>query len=440
MIPIQAPAHGPLPLPIREAGLHAEVATAARIDAISIILDMVCRITGMGFAAFARVTETHWIACNVRDTIGFGLSPGGELQVATTLCDSVRASREALAIDQVATDARYHRHPSPALYGFQSYISVPIIRADGSVFGTLSALDPRPAQVDTPETRSLFQLLAQLIAFHLDSEDRLAETRASLEHVQQQNYLREQFIAVLGHDLRNPLAAVGSGLRLLGKDRTWKRAAWEKVARANAAGTNTALDNAALDKAAAIICMMQRSVSRMSELVNYLLDFAREKLGDGMPLNRDVLAPLGPTLQSVVTELRATWPGRVIEAGFGPLDGIDCDHGRIGQLFANLLGNALAHGAADQAVRVEAVVQDNNFELAVINGGAPIPPEMAEQLFQPFFRGAAAARQQGLGLGLYIATAIARAHGGTLNVASDAVATRFAFRMPVDSGLPTLAR
>jgi GAF domain-containing protein len=95
------------------------------------ILDAVCRTTGMRFAAVARVTEDRWIACAVRDQIQFGLEPGGELKVATTICQEIRASGQAVIIDDVAEDRAFCGHPTPALYGFQSYISMPIRRANG---------------------------------------------------------------------------------------------------------------------------------------------------------------------------------------------------------------------------------------------------------------------------------------------------------------------
>ena len=127
--------------------LDADIAAVSRIEAVPTILDVVCRTTGMGFAAVARVTEDRWIACSVRDEIAFGLQPGGELKVETTICHEVRDSREAVIINNVAEDPFYASHPTPALYGFQSYISMPIIMPDGRFFGTLCAIDPRPARL-----------------------------------------------------------------------------------------------------------------------------------------------------------------------------------------------------------------------------------------------------------------------------------------------------
>ena len=104
---------------------------------------------------------------------------------------------------------------------------------------------------------------------------------------------------------------------------------------------------------------------------------------------------------------------------------------RIAQLLSNLLANALTHGAPDAPVRVDAHTDAARLELSVANRGDPIPPATQQRLFQPFSRASLRPGQQGLGLGLYIASEIARAHGGTLEVSSTAEETRFTFRMPL---------
>ena len=168
--------------------------------AVPTILEVVCRMTGMRFAAVARVTEDRWIACSVLDEIGFGLKPGGELKVETTICHEIRQSREQVIIDNVAEDGIWCHHATPAMYGFQSYISMPIILADGSFFGTLCAIDPRPARLKSVETVGMFRLFAELIAKHLDANKKLAATESALVEERAVSELREQFIAVLGHD------------------------------------------------------------------------------------------------------------------------------------------------------------------------------------------------------------------------------------------------
>jgi PAS domain S-box-containing protein len=150
------------------------------IPSVPTILDVVCRTTGMGFAAVARVTEDRWVACQVRDDIAFGLQPGDELEIRTTICNEIRQSGTAVVIDHVAADPAFCAHPTPAQYGFQSYISMPIKLPDGTFFGTLCAIDPKPAVLNTPAIIGLFRMFADLIGFHLDANQRVASSRETL--------------------------------------------------------------------------------------------------------------------------------------------------------------------------------------------------------------------------------------------------------------------
>jgi hypothetical protein len=90
-----------------------DVTAVGRIEAVSRILEVVCRTTGLGFSAVARVTESRWIACAVRDEIEFGLQPGGELVLDTTICDEIRQSGELVVIEDAQSDEKYHCHPTP---------------------------------------------------------------------------------------------------------------------------------------------------------------------------------------------------------------------------------------------------------------------------------------------------------------------------------------
>jgi sigma-B regulation protein RsbU (phosphoserine phosphatase) len=141
---------------------------------------------------------------------------------------------------------------------------------------------------------------------------------------------------------------------------------------------------------------------------------------------------LEPLLSQVVDELRLASPGRVIEVDFKIDRPVNCDRSRIAQMLSNLLGNALTHGDSNKPVAVHAQTRDGSFELWVANTGPPIPAEAMGKLFEPFFRGNARASGQGLGLGLYIASQIAKAHDGELTVISTPEETRFTFRMPLE--------
>lgn len=385
--------------------LAADVAAVNRIDVVPMILDVVCRTTGMGFAAVARVTDNRWVACSVRDDAGFGLAPGSELPIETTFCRVALNQGAPVVIDHVAQDPRFCDHPTPAMYGFQSYISMPITLRDGRYFGTLCAIDPRPARLAEPGVMGLFELLAQLIAFHLDALDKMSESERRVKEAEEQAMLQEQFIAVLGHDLRNPLAAIDAGARLLGK--------------ANLE-----------DRFREILDLQRNAVRRMSALIDDVMDLARGRLGPGLAVDRTQGEALGAMVEQVIAELRAGTPGRTVEADLDLAAPARVDARRIGQLVSNLAGNALAYGAPDAPVRVRARSGGGVLVIEVENSGPVIPPETMERLFQPFFRGDARHPQRGLGLGLYIASEIARAHDGTLKARPTETGMAFTLRIP----------
>ena len=230
--------------------------------------------------------------------------------------------------------------------------------------------------------------------------------KTNLESERETSELREQFIAVLGHDLRNPLASISAGARILGRE-------------------------AKSDKEHQVIAMLETTVVRMAGLIDNVLDFARGRLGGGITLDRNIRKPLEPVLHQVIDELRLSSPGRQIEDEYAIRAPVNCDRSRIGQLVSNLVGNALSHGASNEPVRMRAATEDGVFKLSVTNGGDPIPEGALDKLFEPFFRGEVRASRQGLGLGLHIAAQIAKAHEGTLTVTSTSEETRFTFVMPL---------
>ena len=241
----------------------------------------------------------------------------------------------------------------------------------------------------------------QLVESKSELQKGLATERETAE-------LREQFIAVLGHDLRNPLAAISAGARILQRSGALQQ-----------------------HKELRVLDMINTTVTRMSDLIDNVLDFARGRLGGGITLSRDAKRPLRPVLEQVVDELRTASPRRVIETNLEIAAAINCDRTRIGQLASNLIGNALTHGAPDQPVRVGAKTEGGEFKLWVVNAGEPIPAAAMGKLFEPFFRGDVRDSRQGLGLGLHIASQIAQAHGGRIDVTSTPDETRFVFTMPL---------
>ena len=391
--------------PVTEVVGESEVDAVGAIPVVPSILQTLCESSGMGFAAVARVTDTKWLACAVHDGIGFGLKAGGELPLQTTLCHEVRCENREIVIDHVAEDPQYRDHDTPRLYGLQSYISIPIVLSDGSFYGTLCAIDARPNKIKGTAIVPMTRLFAQLIARHLDDQRKLFDSEEALSLSREANELREQFVAVLGHDLKNPVAALRGGVDLLRKQPQ-------------------------SDKARTVLAAMDEAGGRALRLIDHMLDLARGRSDGGLAIERETGKLMATTLDEVVGEMKLAHPDRDIRSSWPPDLRVDADHGRIAQLFSNLLGNAIAHGAPDQPVQIEANVEGDRFVLSVANGGEPIPETELAHLFRPYYRVRSVRRREGLGLGLFIASKIAEAHSGTLTVKSDAEGTVFTLRMP----------
>ena len=381
---------------------QSDIDNVLALESVTSILDVVRQTTGMRFVAVARVTEDRWIACQVHDDIEFGLKPGGELQIETTICNEIRQSRQHVAIDDVPQDSRWAQHHTPKMYGFRSYISTPIVLRDGSFFGTLCAIDPLPANVQNSVTEQTFKLFANLIATQLDARNDLLVSNARLAAELEMAELRDQFIAVVAHDIRNPLASISAGARMLGKE--------------------------ADGKSRPILTLMRQSVDRMSSIVDNLLDFARGRMGGGIGLNL-ATADLSQALEQIVGEHRTSYPDSIIDADLDLRSPVIVDQVRIGQMFGNLVGNALRHGDPAAPIRIKGRVEEGVIELSVANGGTPIPEDARPLLFHPFKR-RSGSPEEGLGLGLYIADQIAKAHGGSIDVVSDFEQTVFTCRLP----------
>ena len=382
-----------------------EVAMMGRIEFMPTLLEVVSSITGMRFVAVARVTEQWWIACAVHDDINLGIKPGSWVSLDTMLCSEVRQHAATICVERVSADPHYASHPTPKQYGFESYISIPIITGNGQVFGTLCALDPLPRKVKEPNVLRTLQLFARLIASRMDLETQIEQGRSALVDAEATARLRDQFIAILGHDLRSPVQAIrmsGDVLRNRLPDGREHRMAEEIL----------------------------QSCDRISELINNVLDFARGQLGSGIPVTLQPAPALASRLQHVVKEIERAHPEHRIETNIVIEREVICDQERVAQLLSNLLSNAVQHGTEGQPIRVAVRSGVTLFEITVENYGSPLPAGVKLRLFQPFTRGEAPRSKAGLGLGLYIASEIAKAHHGWLTVSSDNEITRFAFRMP----------
>jgi signal transduction histidine kinase len=385
--------------------LETDIATIQGIAAVPTILSAVSELTGLGFVCIARVTGSTWHSCAVLDKLNFGLRVGDSLDVTTTLCEEVRDTNAAIIIDSVKDHALYADHHTPRIYGFQSYFSIPLYRPDGAYFGTLCGLDPAPADLTRSATSNTLTLFAELISRQLLNEDVWRKTRHALASERETAELREQFIAVLGHDVRTPLGSIMNGVELL---RTMN-----------------------VPKAEPVFDLMNRSIGRISSLVDDLMDFTRGRMGGGISLNLRYTDNLDAVFQHVIDELLTQHPQQAIVSNIPSRLALVCDSGRLAQLLSNLLKNALLHGDGKSPVLVEASCDAEHFALSVTNSGNKIPDAVMRQLFKPFWRAKSSTPREGLGLGLFIASEIAKSHGGALVADTAEGRTTFTLTLPV---------
>ena len=383
-----------------------DIDNISKIGAIPSILNVICRTTGMKFSAVARVTDEKWITCVSQDEINFGLNTGDELVLETTICNEIRQHNTPVIIEHVAKNEQFCNHKTPERYGFQSYISFPIFKKDGSFFGTLCAIDPEPAKLENKVIKDLFQLYTQLISFHLDAVEELEELNSSLKEERHIAELRETFIAILGHDLRNPVGTTRMCADILLKIEL------PEIAKRQAR-------------------TIKATSYRMQALIDNLLDFAKGHLGDGISLeiakDNNILET---TLLQVIDEIRTVDPDHQILVNIDLKEEVECDHNRIGQLYSNLLSNAVKHGDPLKPIQTKVTAENGQFKLSVLNAGEKIPEEKMMSLFKPFFSTNSENNKSGLGLGLYISSEIAKAHGGKMKVRSLEDEIKFTFCMP----------
>jgi PAS domain S-box-containing protein len=260
----------------------------------------------------------------------------------------------------------------------------------------------------------------RLIGVNVDITERKKEEAARLRAEAVENernaleaslQFSEQFIGILGHDLRNPLNAVKMAARLL---------------------KEPAATPAVRDKAVERIAS---STERMSRMIDQILDFALSRLGGGIPVERSS-TDICDIINTVVDELRLAHPSHVIEWSARTGTGIagQWDRERLTQVVSNLVANAIQHGDPARPVRVDLKVANESVELSVHNFGAPIPDDLLARVFEPYRRGGKHGAAGGLGLGLFIAHQIVRAHGGKIDVRSTAEeGTCFTVSLPLQA-------
>jgi signal transduction histidine kinase len=236
-----------------------------------------------------------------------------------------------------------------------------------------------------------------------------AMTESVAEYTKMIKQSRDMFLGVLGHDLRNPIGAALMAAR--------------RMTRHGAA------DSKANVMAGQIAVTMERATSILDDL----LELTRSAFGSEIPLRRTAM-DIGVLAGQIVEEMRSLSEARQIKIiTIGDTSG-QWDQARLGQVFSNLIGNALQYSFADSPITVRVVGETDQVSTSVHNDGDAIPPDEQKSIFKSLTRGADRGtniRSANLGLGLFITHKIIAAHGGTISVHSAAEAgTTFSFVLP----------
>jgi signal transduction histidine kinase len=237
-------------------------------------------------------------------------------------------------------------------------------------------------------------------------------SKAASSYTKRVDQSRDLFLAILSHDLRNPLNSISMTAQLLPR-----------------------LDRLDAESIGGCASQISTNAGVMARMIGDLLDYTRTRLGAGMPVSPAPM-DLGALCRELFNEFRTAHPARAIRfRSAGDLTG-EWDADRLRQAVSNLMGNAVQHGSEGAPIDLALEGKPSEVVVTVHNGGPPISPGELPKIVDPLVRGSSAEhpksnRPGSIGLGLYIAREIARSHGGTITVSSSEDAgTTFTVRLP----------
>ena len=325
------------------------------------------------------------------------------------------AGEGVIRLDDVTRDPRYgknapHQGMPEGHLPVRSYLAAPVVSRDGEVIGGLFFGHPRPG-VFTARAERLVTAIAAQAAVAIDNA-RLHEQRVQLiERLREADRAKDEFLATLSHELRNPLAPLRNSLELLSR-----------------AGAG--------ERAAPIHEMMERQVNHLVRLVDDLMEMSRIARGS-FELRRESIALQAVLRNAIETSepLIAAGGHRLAVALPEEPIALEADPVRLAQVFANLLNNAARYTPPGGDIRVEARRERDETVVEVSDTGEGIEPEELPRLFEMFSQGNRTSRrsQGGLGIGLALARRLVQMHGGSVSARSDGSGkgSCFIVRLPV---------
>ncbi|MDA6070229.1 ATP-binding protein [Flavobacterium sp. AC] len=405
-----------------EDNFKQDIINIENITIVPNLLNVICQTTGMGFAAVARVTEDRWITCSVQDNVNFGLKPGDELKIKTTICNEIRQNPKPVIIDNVSKDPDYHDHHTPAMYKLQSYISVPIIRQDGSFFGTLCAIDPKPNSLKEFKISEMFNLFAELISFHLTAVEQSAENKLILKEkthllektvdekkgiekkliqknisLEKMNSELEAFNYISSHDLQEPLRKI--------------QLFTDTIEREEACNLS--------EKGKAAFHKIKSSAFRMQNLINDLLIYSKTKFDD----RKFELKDLNVIAKDVIEDLTNEFENKNVTFDIQELGKLSVIEFQFRQLLYNLINNSLKFASPDRNLIITVSAKITNGELeklspltkyykiTIADNGIGFDPSYSDKIFG-LFQALHTKPLKSTGIGLTIVKRIVENHNG----------------------------
>ncbi|HEU4728681.1 MAG TPA: ATP-binding protein [Kofleriaceae bacterium] len=378
----------------------------------------VTTINKLGRALFQAGTSITAILRELADALVDNLCDGCAVTLLTgagagTAATRHRSDRGALLLGRLAgvADPVVHAFASAEqalaeLPGHADYIrecglrglAIMAIPVRGLAHGVITLTRDHPSEPFDPRDLAAIETCLEHTGLALEAAIRSEAERATTR-------FHEEMLGIVGHDLRNPLAAMAVGIDLL---------------RARVVDPDSER----------VLARLEHSARRMTAIVDQLLDVTRARLGAGIPLERRAQRII-PLIAGVLDELRLVYPTTIFELRGDDIEG-EWDGGRLGQVISNLASNAVQYGKPDGPVTIELSRAGAVATIAISNPvrGAALPRAVCETLFDPFQRGGSGEHPGGLGLGLYIVREIVHAHDGTIEVASSDAGTTFRVTLP----------
>lgn len=378
---------------------------ASEVETIDRALRAVCHTTSMRVAALVQEHDGQSVVVRIVDSAGLDISSAELLSLDVPFTSGVITDHYFLSSSHPSASGRLLLKGPIHSFEFPYYVCAPVYAPNGAILGMLWAMDMERAPQLSGPVRDLVLCLAELIGYREAVKREPDVLRSNPDAAVQA--LPERVIGLLGHELRTPLSTMSTALQIL---------------------VSLPIDKKGLE----VVRIAQNSVRQMTETIENIVDFARARLGGGMVLHRSGSENLELILYKIVQEAQLKHPEHCVDADFDLSLPVDCDAQKVGRLASNLLTSSIKTAVAENPIHVVARTLHGALEISVTNKGAALVSsplgtkvsQIGEEILDTNFRGGA--------LSLFVCESIATAHGGTLNLTSNAEESSFFFRMPLD--------